>query len=253
MANYLITGARNNTPHVTSADDASFNAGIVGNGTFILNRGEKLRAEVITNNLVRIMDGDLVAQGRHIRIETSTYVDMTIDNGTVDMKRNDLICARYEKDISTGVESVDFVVVKGEESAGEPADPVYAEGDIFVGDLVAEFPIYRVPIDGLTIGTPVLLADNGAALNFLENAKVKIVRIAPGASLEFSAQAATAVVWNTAATALVVGFRSGVNSRIYAGSGAGNISTSASGTTYSITNNSSAYLRGFIVIDSAEV
>ena len=250
MANYLITGSRNNTPHITSMDDASFNAGVIGDGAYILNRGEKLRAEMTTPNNCRIYDGDLVVQGRHIRIETSSYVDLTINNGSAGMKRNDLIVARYEKDVETGIESVDFIVIEGTESASEPVDPEYTEGNIFDGDLVVDFPIYRISIDGLTVGTPVKLAARAPIMGDFEDAKIKIVRIAPGTSITFSAVAATAIVWNTLATSLIVGFRSGVSSRIYSGESASNIGTSASGTNYTITNNSAAYLRGFIVMDT---
>lgn len=158
MANYLITGARNNTPHVTSMDDASFNAGIVGNGAYILNRGEKLRAEMTTANNCRIYDGDLVAQGRHTRIETSEYIDLTVNNGTSGMKRNDLVVARYVNDAETGVESVDFVVIEGTASAN-PVDPSYNEGDIFDGDLIVDFPLYRIQLDGITAGTPELICE----------------------------------------------------------------------------------------------
>lgn len=158
MSNYLITGSRNNTPHITSMDDASFNSGVVGGGVCILERGEKLRAEIVSSNTVRIYDGDLVAQGRHIRIETSEYIDLTINNGDAGMKRNDLIVARYEKDEETGVESVDFDVIQGEASASNPVDPEYTDGDIFAGDILVEFPIYRITIDGITPNTPELLA-----------------------------------------------------------------------------------------------
>ena len=158
MSNYLVTGARNNTPHITSMDDASLNAGILGNGAYILNRGEKLRAEMISANELRLYDGDLVAQGRHIRIETSDVVDLTVDNGTTGAKRNDLVVARYENDIETGVESVEFVVIKGTPSAN-PTDPTYNTGNIFNGDLIVDFPLYRIRLDGLTVSAPVRLLD----------------------------------------------------------------------------------------------
>lgn len=158
MANYLITGSRNNTPHITSMDDASLNAGIIGNGAYILNRGEKLRAEMTTANNCRIYDGDLVAQGRHVRIETSEYIDLTVNNGTVGMKRNDLVVARYENDVETGVESVGFVVIEGTPSA-TPSDPEYNEGNIFDGDLIVDFPLYRIKLDGISAGTPERLCE----------------------------------------------------------------------------------------------
>mgnify|MGYP003295140281 CR=1 FL=1 len=86
MANYLITGSRNNTPHVTSADDGSLNGAIFGDGVYITKRGEQLRAEIISNNLVRLFDGDLIIEGRQVRIEPSSYVDLTINNGDAGMK-----------------------------------------------------------------------------------------------------------------------------------------------------------------------
>ena len=153
MSNYLVTGTRNNTPHITSMDDASLNAGILGNGAYILNRGEKLRAEMISANEFKMYDGDIVAQGRHIRIETSDVVDLTVDNGTVGSKRNDLVVARYTNDTETGIESVDFVVIKGTPSAN-PTDPAYNTGNIFNGDLIVDFPLYRIRLDGLTVSAP---------------------------------------------------------------------------------------------------
>lgn len=178
MSNYLITGSRNNTPHITSMDDASFNAGIVGSGAYILNRGEKLRAEMTTANNCRIYDGDIVAQGRHIRVETSDYIDLTVNNGTVGMKRNDLVVARYENDVETGVESVDFVVIEGTPSAN-PTDPEYNEGNIFNGDLIVDFPLYRIQLDGISASAPVRLmpyqsipiSNGGTGANTLEGAK----------------------------------------------------------------------------------
>ena len=158
MGNYLVTGSRNNEPHVTSMDDASFNAGIVGNGVYILDTGEKLRAELETSNSIKIYDGDFVVQGRHARIERGDFIGVFIDNGEVGMKRNDLIVARYEKDVDTGVERIDFFTIKGEASASDPVDPEYTEGDIFAGDTLVEFPIYRVTIDGIAPNTPELLA-----------------------------------------------------------------------------------------------
>lgn len=164
MANYLITGSRNNTPHITSMDDASFNAGILGNGAYILKRGENLRAEMTTANNCRIYDGDIVTQGRHSRIETSSYIDLTVSNGTVGMKRNDLVVARYESDVETGIESVDFIVIQGTPSAN-PTDPEYNEGNIFDGDLIVDFPLYRIRLDGITAGTPELICDTTASID----------------------------------------------------------------------------------------
>lgn len=159
MANINLVTGKLGTPHVSSADDGSLNAAIFGEGAYLLNRGQKLRAEVINSNTVRIYDGDFCMQGRQARVDSNTYVDMTIENGSQGMKRNDLICVRYEKDIDTLNETAQLVVIKGTESAGTAVDPTVTEGDIFNGDAVAEFPLWRIPLNGITVGAPKLVCD----------------------------------------------------------------------------------------------
>ena len=123
MAAYIVTGLQGRE-HVTSEDEGAFNAGIVGTGRYVMKTAEKFAAEIVSNNIVRIKSGDLVNQGRHIRTEVNDYDDMTIENGTQSLKRNDLIVMRYKKDTSTNIEleSAELVVIKG--TAGATAtDP----------------------------------------------------------------------------------------------------------------------------------
>lgn len=157
--NMNFVTAFQDAPHVSAMDDGALNAGIFGEDAYILNIGEKLRAELVSANQVRIFDGGFVMQGRFARIDTSTYVDLAIDNGTPGNKRNDLICVRYEKDSDTGIESANLIVIKGTESASNPEDPEYNEGNIFDGDLIVDFPLYRIQLDGITAGTPELICE----------------------------------------------------------------------------------------------
>lgn len=149
MSTHLVTGY-GGVEHVTAADDGSKNAGIVGTESYVLNTGNKFEAEVITNNLIKIRDGDAIQKGRHWRIEKNDYVECTIDNGLQGLKRNDLIVSRYSKNPDTGIESEEIVVIKGT-SSENPADPEYETGDIYDGDLIDEMPLYRVKLDGLNI------------------------------------------------------------------------------------------------------
>ena len=144
----LITGYKGEA-HITAADDAKFNAALVGSGNYVYMVGSKLAYQIISNNCVRIKDGFAIFQGRKFYVED--YEDCIIDTGTADNYRNDLICARYEKDTSTGAESISFVVKKGEESSTTAADPSYTSGDMNNGDNVAEFPLYRVKLTALNI------------------------------------------------------------------------------------------------------
>ena len=151
MANmHLVTGYAGKV-HVTSADHGAFWAAVVGAENYILNRGNRFAAQVVSNNLVRIADGDLLMQGRHVRINPGETVDLTIENGTVGMKRRDLVVVRYTRSEATGVEEANIIVVRGEPVGSSPTDPAYTVGDIFAGDYQADFPLYRLNINGTTL------------------------------------------------------------------------------------------------------
>ena len=148
---HIVTGYKG-AAHVTAEDNGSLYAAIFGSGQKVLNRGNKFAASVISNNSIRVLDGDIMMQGRHIRLNENTYVDLTIENGAQDVSRNDLIVARYSKDASTGVEDCNLVVIKGTAAASNPSDPAYTSGNIIEDhDAINDMPLYRVPIVGLNV------------------------------------------------------------------------------------------------------
>lgn len=154
---HLVTGYAGKE-HITAIDQAAFNAALIGTGQFVLDKGKVFEAQVITNNQIRVLDGELMMQGRFIRLDPGAYVDVAIENGAQGVKRNDLIVARYTKNTVTGVESVDLVVIKGAAVASNPADPAHTEGDITQGAAALhDFPLWRIPLDGLNVGSPVAL------------------------------------------------------------------------------------------------
>lgn len=151
MSMKILTAYTGET-HIEPADDGAKFAGIVGTGKHVLNVGNKFAAEIVSNNLIKIKDGDLINQGRHMRIPVNETAECTIDNGAQSRYRNDLIVARYSKDSNTGVESANVVVIKGTAStSSSPADPTYTSGDILNGALTDDFPLYRVRLNGLSI------------------------------------------------------------------------------------------------------
>lgn len=173
MGAHIVTGYAGKE-HVTSADAGALNAGIVGSGKYVLKTGNQFAAEIVSNNLIKVKSGDLVNQGRHMRIDANDYEEVTIQNGAQSVKRNDLIVMRYKKDTSTLIETAEIVVIKG--TAGSTAtDPTYTSGDILAGATQDDFPLYRVSLNGLNIEKVTPLFSTVPNLNELNTNMVKFV------------------------------------------------------------------------------
>lgn len=150
MAIELITGLGDG-PHVDASDVGGFQAGIVGEEDYVLSSGEKLKATVVSNNKIRIAEGEAVMQGRHWRIKPNTYEDATIENGTQNMNRKDAIVARYTKNADTGIEKVELAVLKGTPTSGTAIAPAQEKGNILEGTMKHEMLLYIVSLKGLNI------------------------------------------------------------------------------------------------------
>ena len=146
--NYLDTG---DTGRAVSAEsDGALFAGIFGSAKYVLENGSQLKAEVQSNNIVKISDGDAVMYGRHVRIPANDSALVTINNGHSATNRIDLIVFRYTKD-STGKETVDLVVIQGEDSTGTATAPTAVDGNILTGAMQSDFPLYSVELNGINI------------------------------------------------------------------------------------------------------
>lgn len=149
MAIKLITGLKE-TEDIQSEDDGARIYGTISSGDRVLEVGDEFDFQIISNNCVRIKSGELLMQGHHARQVPNTYSDLTINNGTQNLYRNDIIVARYTKNSSTGIENVEFAVVEG--TPGSTAvDPEISIGNIFEGCTLHEMALYRVSIEGLSI------------------------------------------------------------------------------------------------------
>lgn len=146
--NYLDTG---DTGRAVSAEsDGALFAGIFGSAKYVLENGSQFKAEVQSNNIVKISDGDAVMYGRHVRIPANDSALVTINNGHSGTNRIDLIVFRYTKD-STGKETVDLVVIQGEDSTGTATAPTVVDGNILTGAMQSDFPLYTVELNGINI------------------------------------------------------------------------------------------------------
>ena len=143
----LVTGYRGKA-HVTADEEAAKNL-MIFDDFHVTTNGDQLAYNLVSNNQVRILSGDLLVQGRFVRVEN--YEDVTIEPGTQELFRTDLICLRYEKDSGTGVENMSLVAIKGTESATAGEVPTYNEGNIAEGDNPVDFPLYQVEIEGINV------------------------------------------------------------------------------------------------------
>ncbi|MFR1935892.1 MAG: hypothetical protein ACLS25_07060 [Bifidobacterium longum] len=149
----LVTGHANKA-HATAEQAAGLNAGILGLDDYVLNVHDKLKITVVSANKVTIGTGELVMQGRHV--SQGTPEDLIVTNGSQGQKRNDLIVCRYAKG-SQNIESAKLVVVRGTPTTGTPTDPTLNTTSPLDGGTTYDMPLYRIPLDGITIGTPVAL------------------------------------------------------------------------------------------------
>lgn len=149
----LVTGHANKA-HATAEQAAGLNAGILGLDDYVLNVHDKFKITVVSANKVTIGTGELVMQGRHV--SQGTPEDLIVTNGSQGQKRNDLIVCRYAKG-SQSVESAKLVVVRGMPTTGTPTDPAVNTTSPLDGGTTYDMPLYRIPLDGITIGTPVAL------------------------------------------------------------------------------------------------
>ena len=149
----LVTGHAGKA-HATAEQAAGLNAGILGLDDYVLDVHDKFKITVVSANKVTIGTGELVMQGRHV--SQGTPEDLIVTNGSQGQKRNDLIVCRYAKG-SQNIESAKLVVVRGTPTTGTPTDPALNTTSPLDGGTTYDMPLYRIPLDGITIGTPVAL------------------------------------------------------------------------------------------------
>lgn len=155
MTMNLITG-KAGAPHITSSDQGAMQAGLVGNGNYMLQGSDgkfpAVTMQSANKALVPVLN--LVIEGRYARVTAAETV--TIESGVTGQKRNDLICVKYTRD-SKNIETIALAVLKGAATSGTAADPTVPSGSILNNSGTVWIPIARIPISGITAGTPVML------------------------------------------------------------------------------------------------
>ncbi|MDR3304508.1 MAG: hypothetical protein LBS85_00540, partial [Clostridiales Family XIII bacterium] len=144
----IITG-KTGVPHVSSQQDADANAALYGDGDYVLDTGSRFKYTVVSNNLITLLDGLVMMQGRKGITDYGQTESIIIENGTQGQTRNDLIVARYMKDGTTQLEDMRVLLIKGVNGAGDPK--ISDAANIREGANIHDMALYRVRLDGIAI------------------------------------------------------------------------------------------------------
>ncbi len=148
--------------HISSEDKAIIHQAKFSKSDVVFDWGDAFKCSMSSPNRATIGTGCASIQGLDWHITSAESV--TISNGSQGMKRNDIICAHYHRDSKTGNELVNLTVLKGTPNATTAADPTIPSGKILSGAVDAYMPLWRIPLDGITVGTPVRLFTPKGAL-----------------------------------------------------------------------------------------
>lgn len=148
--------------HISSEDKAIIHQAKFSKSDVVFDWGDAFKCSMSSPNRATIGTGCASIQGLDWHITAAESV--TISNGSQGVKRNDIICAHYHQDSKTGNELVELTVLKGTPNATTAADPTIPSGKILSGAVDAYMPLWRIPLDGITVGTPVRLFTPKGAL-----------------------------------------------------------------------------------------
>ena len=141
--------------HISSEDKAIIHQAKFSKSDVVYDWGDAFKCSMSSSNRATVGTGCASIQGLDWHITSAESV--TISNGSQGMKRNDIICAHYHRDSKTGNENVALTVLKGSPNATAAADPTIPSGKILSGAVDAYMPLWRIPLNGITVGTPVRL------------------------------------------------------------------------------------------------
>ena len=142
---FEIVDGMTGTKHISSDDLAALNTATIGKADCVMEYGDGFALTMASANSATLGTGVGMVGGK--RFWNQAPVQLAVKSGAQGQKRNDLVVARYSK-TTEGIESIEPVVIKGTPTTGTPADPATTANDL---------KLWRVPLDGITVGTPVKL------------------------------------------------------------------------------------------------
>lgn len=149
---FEIVDGMTGTKHISSDDLSALNIATIGKADCVLKYGDNFKLTMNSANSATLGTGVGMVGGKRFWNQAATR--LTIQSGTQGQKRNDLVVARYAK-TDAGIESITPVVIKGTPTTGNATDPAVTANDL---------KLWRVPMNGISVGTPVALFDPVASL-----------------------------------------------------------------------------------------
>ena len=182
---HLIDGCMKN-PHINALDVRVHNATLFGDGVYITDGLDGLPIKVVNANTLSVGRGCMLVNGA--RITQEKLLNLTIESGQQNLNRNDLLVGTYTYDgANTRYEDVNFEIITGTPTSGTAADPTIHEGSLLdinnaalvSGVSTVQFPIARIPIKGISVGEPVILAKKFQSVAGLGDSVSRLNRSCP--------------------------------------------------------------------------
>ena len=154
---FEIVDGMTGTKHISSDDLSALNIATIGKADCVLKYGDDFKLTMASTNNATLGTGVGMVGGKRFWNQAAT--SLTIQSGTQGQKRNDLIVAHYAK-TNAGIESITPVVIKGTPTTGNATDPAVTANDL---------KLWRVPLNGISVDTPVKLFTPVTPLATLED------------------------------------------------------------------------------------
>lgn len=158
---FEIVDGMTGTKHISSDDLSALNVATIGKADCVLEYGDDFKLTMASANSATLGTGVGMVGGKRFWNQAAT--SLTVQSGTQGKNRNDLVVARYAK-TGAGIESITPVVIKGTPSTGTAADPATTSNDL---------KLWRIPLNGISVGAPVKLFNTVASLASLEESVSK--------------------------------------------------------------------------------
>lgn len=160
---FEIVDGMTGTKHISSDDLSALNIATIGKADCVLKYGDDFKLTMASANSATLGTGVGMVGGKRFWNQAATR--LTIQSGTQGRKRNDLVVARYAK-TTAGIESITPVVIEGTPTTGNATDPATTSNDL---------KLWRIPLNGISIGTPVKLFDTVASLATLRDSGLRVL------------------------------------------------------------------------------